>query len=215
MLILVGLGNPGPKYAGNRHNVGYMAADEIVRRYDLQSTRARFSSKVFEGVVGGEKVILLKPTTFMNRSGQAAWSALRLYKLKARDVIVIYDDLDLVPGKVRAKRGGGNGGHNGLKSLESRIGKDYRRIRIGIGHPGNKHKVESYVLHDFEKEERPVVEKTIDAVAEALPILIEGDDPGFMTKVALLNPPPKKPKPEPKPKPEAAADGGRNGQEAP
>lgn len=200
MLILVGLGNPGPKHAGNRHNIGYMAADEIVRRYDFKPTRARFHSQVAEGTIGGEKIVLLKPKTFMNLSGRAVGSALRLYKLKARDVIVIYDELDLAPGKVRVKKGGGNGGHNGLRGIDSQIGKDYRRVRIGIGHPGDKNRVSGYVLSNFDREERETAMKAVDAVVEALPLLIEGDDVGYMTKVAVLNPPPKKEKPPKKKK---------------
>lgn len=213
MLILVGLGNPGPKHAGNRHNIGYMAADEIVRRYDFQPTRTRFQSQVAEGTIGGEKIVLLKPKTFMNLSGRAVGSALRLYKLKARDVIVIYDELDLAPGKVRVKKGGGNGGHNGLRSIDSQIGKDYRRVRIGIGHPGDKNRVSGYVLSDFKKDERETAIKAVDAVVEALPLLIEGDDVGYMTKVAVLNPPPKKEKPPKKKKEdgEAAAEPGGKG----
>lgn len=211
MLILVGLGNPGPKHAGNRHNIGYMAADEIVRRYDLQPTRARFQSQVAEGMIAGEKIVLLKPKTFMNLSGRAVGSALRLYKLKARDVIVIYDELDLAPGKVRVKKGGGNGGHNGLRSIDSQIGKDYRRVRIGIGHPGDKKRVSGYVLSDFKKDERETAVKAVEAVVEALPLLIEGDDVGYMTKVAVLNPPPKKEKPPKKKKEDGEAKGEAGG----
>ena len=196
MRILVGLGNPGPKHAGNRHNIGFMAADEIVRRYDFHPVRPQFHSQVAEGTIAGEKIVLLKPKTFMNDSGRALFSALRLYKLKARDAIVMYDELDLVPGKVRVKKGGGHGGHNGIRSIESRIGKDFWRVRIGIGHPGNKTMVHGYVLSDFRKTDRDWVEKTIDAVAEAMPVLIEGDEAGFMTRYAVLNPPPKKPKPK-------------------
>ena len=202
MRILVGLGNPGPKHAGNRHNIGFMAADEIVRRYDFHPVRPQFHSQVAEGTIAGEKIVLLKPKTFMNDSGRALFSALRLYKLKARDAIVMYDELDLVPGKVRVKKGGGHGGHNGIRSIESRIGKDFWRVRIGIGHPGNKTMVHGYVLSDFRKTDRDWVEKTIDAVAEAMPVLIEGDEAGFMTRYAVLNPPPKKPKPA-KPKTDA------------
>lgn len=194
MRILVGLGNPGPKHAENRHNIGYMAADEIVRRYDFIPTRARFNSYVFEGRIAGEKIVLLKPKTFMNESGRAVWSALQLYKLKARDVIVFYDELDLVAGKVRVKKGGGTAGHNGLRSIESKIGKDFWRVRLGIGHPGKKSLVQRHVLGDFTKDDHEWVEKVLDAVAQAVPLMVEGDDAGFMNQVALLNPPPKKPK---------------------
>ena len=191
MLLLVGLGNPGPKYAGHRHNVGFMAADEVADRYHFARARTRFQSHVAEGVIAGEKVLLLKPKTFMNESGRAVGSALRFHKLRARDIIVIHDELDLVPGKVRVKRGGGAGGHNGLRSLDSHIGKDYRRVRIGIGHPGDKNRVERYVLSDFAKADRTWLGPTIEAICEALPLLIEGDDPGFMTRVALLTRPPR------------------------
>ena len=191
MLIFAGLGNPGPKYALHRHNIGYMVADEIIRRYGFRLTQARHHSYVATGNIRGEKVLLLKPKTFMNDSGRAVGSALRYYKVKARNVTAIYDELDLVPGKVRVKRGGGAGGHNGIRSLDSHIGKDYRRMRIGIGHPRDKKRVHRYVLSDIAKADLPVMREIIDAVCEALPILVDGDDAGFMTKVALICPPPK------------------------
>jgi PTH1 family peptidyl-tRNA hydrolase len=191
MLIFAGLGNPGPKHAGHRHNIGYMVADEIIRRYGFRLAQARHHSYVAMGEIAGEKVLLLKPKTFMNDSGRAVGSALRYYKVKARDITAIYDELDLAPGKVRVKRGGGHGGHNGIRSIESHIGKDFRRIRIGIGHPGDKKRVHRYVLSDFAKAERSLFHDVIDAVCDALPILVEGDDAAFMTRVALLCPPPK------------------------
>ncbi len=191
MLIFAGLGNPGSKYARHRHNIGYMVADEIIRRYGFRLAQARHHSYVATGDIGGEKILLLKPKTFMNDSGRAVGSALRYYKLKARDITAIYDELDLAPGKVRVKRGGGAGGHNGIRSLDSHIGKDYRRIRIGIGHPGDKKRVHRYVLSDIAKADLPLMRDIVDAVCEALPILVDGDDPGFMTKVALICPPPK------------------------
>ncbi len=191
MLILAGLGNPGPKYARHRHNLGYMVADEIIRRYGFRLAQARHHSYIATGDIRGEKILLLKPKTFMNDSGRAVGSALRYFKLKARDVTAIYDELDLAPGKVRVKRGGGAGGHNGIRSLDSHIGKDYRRIRIGIGHPGDKKRVHRYVLSDIAKADQPLMHDIVDAVCEALPILVDGDDAGFMTKVALLCPPPK------------------------
>ncbi len=195
MLIFAGLGNPGPKYARHRHNIGYMVADEIIRRYGFRLAQARHHSYVATGDIKGEKILLLKPKTFMNDSGRAVGSALRYYKLKARDITAIYDELDLAPGKVRAKRGGGAGGHNGIRSLDSHIGKDYRRIRIGIGHPGDKKRVHGYVLSDIAKADQPLMRDVVDAVCEALPILVDGDDAGFMTKVALICPPPKPAKP--------------------
>jgi PTH1 family peptidyl-tRNA hydrolase len=204
MLVLVGLGNPGSKYAHNRHNFGFMAAEEIARRYGFSAERSRFQSYVASGAIGGEKTLLLRPKTFMNLSGRAVGSALRFHKIRARDVIVLHDELDLVLGKVRVKRGGGAGGHNGLRSLDSNIGKDYGRIRMGIGHPGEKYQVERYVLSDFHKSELDDARGVVDAIADALPILIEGDDAGFMTRVALNHPPPKPnpPKPNPKSKPD-------------
>ena len=191
MLIFAGLGNPGPKHARNRHNIGYMVADEIIRRYDFRLAQARHHSYVATGEVAGEKILLLKPKTYMNESGRAVGSALRYFKIKAREITAFYDELDLAPGKVRVKRGGGHGGHNGIRSIESHIGKDFRRVRIGIGHPGDKKRVQRYVLSDFAKAEQPMMRDIVDAVCEALPILVEGDDGGFMTKVALICPPPK------------------------
>ena len=190
MLIFAGLGNPGPKHTRQRHNIGFMAADEIIRRYNLSPRQSRHHASVAEGMIGGEKVLLLKPKTFMNDSGRALGSAVRYYKLRPRAVTVLYDELDLAPGKVRVKRGGGHAGHNGIRSISSHIGQDYRRARIGIGHPGDKKRVHGYVLSDFSKSENIWVAKTIDAIAEALPLLITGDDTGFMTRVAYLAPPP-------------------------
>lgn len=189
MLLLVGLGNPGPKYAGHRHNVGFMAADEIVRRHGLRPARPRFNSEIFEGTIASEKVLLLKPQTFMNESGRAVGQALRFYKLEPQDVIVIYDELDLVAGKIRVKTGGGAGGHNGIRSLISHIGGDFRRVRFGIGHPGHRDKVDHHVLGDFAKSDREWRDRTLEAIADALPYLIEGDDPGFMNSVSLATQP--------------------------
>src|SRR5215207_8664690 len=138
MLLLVGLGNPGRRYAGNRHNIGFMAVDEIHRRHRFSPWRARFEAELSEGLLGGEKAFLLKPATYMNESGQAAGQTLRFYKLQPSDLVVIYDELDLPPGKLRMKSGGGAAGHKGLKSMEAHVGKDFRRMRIGIGHPGSK-----------------------------------------------------------------------------
>jgi len=190
MLILAGLGNPGAKYKRQRHNIGFIAADEIIRRYDLTLRQSRHHAYVAEGKIGGEKILLLKPKTFMNESGRALGSAVRYHKLRPLQVTVLYDELDLAPGKVRVKMGGGHAGHNGIRSIASHIGQDFQRVRIGIGHPGDKKRVHKYVLSDFLKAERYWVEKTTDAIAEALPLLIEGDDPGFMTRVAYLAPPP-------------------------
>jgi PTH1 family peptidyl-tRNA hydrolase len=190
MLILAGLGNPGPKYKRQRHNIGFMAADKIIRRYGLTLRQSRHHAYVAEGKIGGEKILLLKPKTFMNESGRALGSAVRYHKLRPLQVTVLYDELDLAPGKVRVKMGGGHAGHNGIRSIASHIGQDFRRVRMGIGHPGEKKRVHKYVLSDFLKAEQNWVEQTTDAIAEALPLLIEGDDPSFMTRVAYLAPPP-------------------------
>ena len=191
MQVFVGLGNPGPKYARNRHNVGFMAADAIIEAFNLARRRSRFHSYIAEGEIAGEKVLVMLPKTFMNDSGRAVRSAVRFYKIKARDVTVFYDELDLALGKIRVKRGGGNAGHNGLRSMDSQIGKDYRRVRIGIGHPGDKSRVQRHVLGDFSKRDLDVIEPLVSAIPDALPFLIDGDEAGFMNKIALLCPPPK------------------------
>jgi PTH1 family peptidyl-tRNA hydrolase len=191
MLLLVGLGNPGPKYAGHRHNIGFMALDEIARRHGLGPWRRRFHGLVAEGSVAGIKVLALKPATFMNRSGQAVGEALRFYKLEPGQVTVFYDEIDLRPGKVKVKRGGGAGGHNGVRSLDAHIGRDYWRVRLGVGHPGDKDLVHGYVLRDFAKAEGPGVDKLLAAVADELPRLLAGDPGAFMSRVAHLTAPPK------------------------
>lgn len=200
MILLVGLGNPGAKYERNRHNVGFMAADAIVRRHSFSPPRARFQGIVSEGMFDGEKAIVLKPTTYMNESGRAVGEAMRFYKLTPADVVVFYDELDLDPGKIRIKTGGGAAGHNGIRSIASHIGPDFRRVRIGIGHPGAKDRVLGYVLGDFSKADAAWVEPMLDAMADAAPLLAEGKDATFANKVHLaLNPEPaKKPKTEAK-----------------
>jgi PTH1 family peptidyl-tRNA hydrolase len=204
MLLLAGLGNPGPRYAGNRHNIGFMAVDEIVRRHSFSAWRSRFQADCAEGRLGGEKVLAMKPQTYMNESGRAVGEALRFFKLNPEDVVVLYDEIDLEPGKLRVKQGGGTGGHNGIRSIESHIGKDFWRVRLGVGHPGHKDLVHGYVLSDFAKADKVWLEKLLDAVADEIPALIEGDAPRFMSRVAeIIAPPrPKKPKPAPKPAPE-------------
>lgn len=201
MLLLVGLGNPGPKYERNRHNVGFMALDEIVRRHEFGPWRVKFEGLAAEGAIGGVKTIALKPQTFMNNSGRAVGAAMRFYKLAPAQVVVIYDEVDLKPFKVRVKTGGGAAGHNGIRSIDSHIGPDFRRVRIGVGHPGDKDRMLSHVLNDFAKEERKDLEKVIDAIAEAAPLIAEDNDNAFMTKVALLTQPPKEPKPAKAPPP--------------
>ena len=191
MLLLVGIGNPGVQYVGNRHNVGFMAIDEIVRRHGFGAPRRRFQSLAFEGVVAVEKLLALKPTTYVNRSGDAVGAAARFYKLDPGSVVVIHDELDLAPGKLRVKTGGGSAGHNGLRSIAAHIGPDFRRLRIGIGHPGRKDEVTHYVLDDFPKADRRWIEPLLYAIADALPLLVAGRDDAFMTRVAHLAPPPK------------------------
>lgn len=185
MRLLVGLGNPGPKYAGNRHNIGFMAVDEIARRHGFAPWRSRFQGLAAEGHLGGKKTLLLKPETFMNESGRSVGEAARFYKLSPGMIIVLHDELDLAPGKVRMKKGGGHAGHNGLRSIDAHVSKDYWRIRLGIGHPGDKAKVHGYVLADFAKSER-WVETVVSAVSDAAEYLAGPDENRFMTRVALL-----------------------------
>jgi len=208
VFMLVGLGNPGGGYANNRHNIGYMAVDEIVRRHSFSTFRAKFQGEIAEGKLGGEKVLVLKPKTYMNESGRSVGEALRFYKIPAENVIVFQDEIDLAAGKVRVKRGGGHAGHNGLRSLHAHIGPDYARVRMGVGHPGTKDKVAGHVLKDFAKADKAWLEPLIDAVGANVEMLLSGnDDGGFMSKMALaVNPP--KPKPErPKPPRTDSADG--------
>ena len=211
MLLLVGLGNPGPKYAQNRHNIGFLAVDEIVRRHGFGPWRARFQGLASEGRMGTQKILVLKPETYMNESGRAAGEALRFYKLEPDEVFVFYDEIDLAPAKLRVKLGGGTAGHNGLRSLSAHIGPDFWRIRMGVGHPGRKELVQRHVLSDFTKAEWPAMEKLIDAVAAELPKLLGGDDSSFMSRVAFLTAPPK-PKPDPK---EAGEGKGKPGEASP
>jgi PTH1 family peptidyl-tRNA hydrolase len=185
MLLIVGLGNPGRRYAGHRHNIGFMAADEIHRRQRFSAWRARFEGEISEGLLGGEKAYVLKPATFMNESGRSVGQALRFHKLSPAQLVVIHDELDLPPGKIRVKTGGGHGGHNGLKSIEAHIGKEFRRIRIGIGHPGAKDLVNGYVLHDFAKSDQDWISPLLAAIADNAPMLARGEDASFMNRVHL------------------------------
>jgi peptidyl-tRNA hydrolase, PTH1 family len=185
MRLFVGLGNPGAKYAHNRHNIGFMAADEIARRHGFAPWRRRFQGESAEGTLERERVVLLKPTTFMNDSGRAVQEAANFFKLGITDVTVFQDELELPPGKVRVKVGGGVAGHNGLRSISSHIGNDYRRVRIGIGHPGVKELVHSYVLSDFFKEERPWVEALCAAIADNAGQLAIDRDSTFQNRVHL------------------------------
>ncbi len=185
MLLFVGLGNPGRQYARNRHNIGFMAIEEIARAHSFAPFRARFQGRVSEGQIGGEKVILLEPETYMNESGRAVGEAARFYKLGLEDIAVFHDELDLAPGKCRVKIGGGAAGHNGLRSIDAHMGKDYKRIRLGIGHPGDKALVHSYVLNDFAKSEEGWVETLCDAVARNAALIAKGDDATFQNRVHL------------------------------
>src|SRR5580658_1688188 len=191
MRLVVGLGNPGARYARNRHNIGFMAVDAIARRHGIATFRARFKGELAEGSIGGERRLLLKPQTFMNASGEAVLAAMSFYKIPPAEIVVIHDEIDLKPGKLRVKRGGGSAGHNGLRSIDALLGADYWRVRIGVGHPGVKELVQPYVLQNFPQEEIDGwAAPLIDAVAEAIPLLLAGDAPSFMSEVARRCAPP-------------------------
>lgn len=194
MLLVVGLGNPGAEYANNRHNIGFMAVDEIVRRHSFAPFRSKFHGELADGGIGTEKVLALKPATYMNESGRSVQAAMAFYKIAPEDLIVIHDEIDLAGGKVRVKRGGGHAGHNGLRSVHAHVGGNYARVRLGVGRPGDKAEVAGHVLKDFAKAEREWVERMIDGVGERFPLLVEGDDGAFMSKVAAAIAPPR-PKP--------------------
>ena len=185
MLLFVGLGNPGAKYAHNRHNIGFMAVEAVARRHGFAPWRRRFQGETADGSIGNEKVVLLRPSTFMNESGRAVQEAANFFKLAAGEITVFQDELELPPAKVRIKVGGGIAGHNGLRSISSHIGNDYRRVRLGIGHPGVKELVHGYVLSDFAKDERPWVEALCDAIADNAALLATGSDSTFQNKVYL------------------------------
>jgi peptidyl-tRNA hydrolase, PTH1 family len=185
MRLLVGLGNPGAQYAGNRHNIGFMVMDEIARIHNAAPWRKRFHGEASEAVIDGERVLLLKPLTYMNDSGRSVADAQRFYKVALDDIVVLHDELDLPPAKLRIKKGGGNAGHNGLRSITAHCTNEYRRVRLGIGHPGDKARVHSYVLSDFAKAELPWVEDLARACADNAGLLARGDDAGFQNKVHL------------------------------
>ena len=188
MFLIAGLGNPGQKYENNRHNVGFMAADAIARRHSFAPWSKKFQALVAEGKLGGEKVLLIKPQTFMNLSGQAVGEAMRFYKIDLADIAVLYDEIDLAPGKLRIKTGGGAGGHNGIRSLDQHIGNAFRRVRIGVGHPGVKDLVHGHVLGDFAKADRDWLDPLLDAIADNADMIVKGDDSGLMNKLALAVP---------------------------
>ena len=189
--LVVGLGNPGARHARNRHNIGFMAADAIARRHGFGAFRSRFKGDIAEGMVAGERRLLLKPQTFMNASGESVLAAMSFYRIQPAEIVVIHDELDLRPGKVRVKRGGGNAGHNGLRSIDAMIGPDYWRLRLGIGHPGVRELVHPYVLQNLPAEEIELwAVPLLDAVAETIPLLLDGAPDAFMSEVARRFAPP-------------------------
>lgn len=192
MILICGLGNPGAEYAKNRHNVGFMAVDAMAAEYGIGPFKAKYQGDFAEGRIGSQRIAILKPQTYMNNSGQSVAAAAKFYKIPPERIIVFFDELDLEPGKTRAKKGGGNAGHNGLKSMDAHLGTpEYWRVRIGIGHPGDKARVTGYVLGDFAKSDQEWLEKLLDALAKHLPLMLEFDDNHYMTKVAADAPAPK------------------------
>ena len=224
MKLFVGLGNPGDKYSGNRHNIGFMAVDAIARAHGFSPWRKKFNALTCDGTLSGARVTLLKPETFMNDSGRAVGEAMRFLKIDPADVYVFHDELDLAPNKIKVKSGGGNAGHNGLKSISAHIGNDYPRVRIGIGHHGSKDVVVHSVLNDYATSERAWVQAMLDAIAEASGHLAKGDDARFLTDVARKTQlpddgqsAPEKPQPKAKPaepKPASAKSGHPAGERA-
>lgn len=215
MQLFVGLGNPGSKYAGNRHNIGYMAVDRIAEDHGFSPWKSKFQGQISEGRLGSEKILLLKPETFMNLSGQSVGEAMRFYKLDSVDVTVFHDELDLAPGKCRVKAGGGHAGHNGLRSIHQHISPHYDRVRLGIGHPGHKNAVSGYVLRDFSKADQDWLDDLLRGLSDGATHLAAGDNGKFMNAVALRVNPPRssatKPKekaaaPDPEPAPEPQDD---------
>jgi peptidyl-tRNA hydrolase, PTH1 family len=185
MIILADLGNPGAQYQKNRHNIGFMAVDAIQHRHAFSPWTKKFKGEISEGTLAGEKVMLIKPQTFMNLSGESVGEAMRFYKLGPEDIVAIYDELDLMPGKARIKTGGGHGGHNGIKSLDAHCGLNYRRLRLGIGHPGDKSKVHNHVLGDFAKSDAEWLDPLLEALADNADMLVRGEDSQLMNKLAL------------------------------
>ena len=189
MFLLVGLGNPGREHAGQRHNVGFMAADRVHAEHGFSPWKAKFSGQVADGRLGAERALLLKPSTYMNESGRAVAEAMRFHKIEVADLVVMYDELDLAPGKVRIKTGGGAGGHNGIRSIDAHLqktlGKDYRRLRIGIGHPGHKDRVTGHVLGNFAAADKDWLDPLLDQIARHAELLAKGEDAQFMNRVAM------------------------------
>jgi len=191
MKLFVGLGNPGGKYAANRHNIGFMALDRIAGDHGFAPWRSKFQGQISEGKLGSEKIVLLKPATFMNKSGQSVGEAMRFFKLDSTDVTVFHDELDLAPSKVRLKSGGGHAGHNGLRSIHEHIGPHYDRVRLGIGHPGHKDRVAGYVLSDFAKAEQDWLDDVLRGIGDGAPHLGADDGPKFLNAIALRAHPPR------------------------
>ena len=190
MRLFVGLGNPGSYYIKNRHNIGFMAVDEIVHRHSFTPFRSKFQGQICEGIIAEQKVLVLKPTTYMNESGKAIQAAMAFYKIPIDDIIVFHDEMDLAAGKLRIKMGGGHAGHNGIRSIQSHIGAGFQRVRLGVGHPGDQKKVINHVLENFSKADQQWLDKMIEAIGINVGLLIKGEGSSFMSKVSLaLNSP--------------------------
>jgi PTH1 family peptidyl-tRNA hydrolase len=185
MLLFVGLGNPGRQYAGNRHNIGFMAIEAIGRAHGFPMARAKYQALTTEGTIGSERVILMQPQTYMNDSGRSVAEAARFHKIPLDNIVVFHDELDLPPSKLRVKKGGGNAGHNGLRSITAHMGNEYRRVRLGIGHPGDKSLVHGFVLNDFGRAEMDWVSTLCDAIAKNAPLLVKGEDAAFQNRIHL------------------------------
>ena len=192
MLLLVGLGNPGKQYEHNRHNIGFMAVDEIIYRHNFSEPKPKFQGLISEGRLGNDKALILKPMTFMNLSGKSVSEAARFYKIPPENIFVFYDELDLVEGKIKFKTGGGNAGHNGLRSMDQYINKNYHRVRIGIGHPGDKARVTGHVLGNFSKTDQKWLEPLINAIGRSADKLTSGDGVDFLNEIGLILKPNKK-----------------------
>jgi PTH1 family peptidyl-tRNA hydrolase len=202
MLVLAGLGNPGAGYAGHRHNMGFMAVDAIASLHRFAAWRKKFQGDMAEGEIAGTRILLLKPMTYMNLSGQSVAAALGFYKLEPAALTVFHDEIDILLGRVKVKSGGGHGGHNGIRDIMAHIGPEFRRVRLGVGHPGEKALVHNHVLQEFAKQERELAGKVIEAVAAETPRLVAGDEGGFMSRVAFLLAPPKPKKEKPPEQPD-------------
>ena len=201
MKLFAGLGNPGAKYAGHRHNIGFMALDGVAQDHGFGPWKSKFQGQVSEGRLGSEKIVLLKPTTFMNKSGQSVGEAMRFYKLDSTDVTVFHDEIDLAPGKLRCKAGGGHAGHNGLRSIHEHIGPHYDRVRMGVGHPGHKDRVPGFVLHDFAKADQEWLDDMLRGISDGIAYLADGDTGRFLNAVSLRLAPARSSTTTPKPKP--------------